>query len=245
MDSSNVLRDVGLSEREVKVYTALLGIGETTVGPLAASTRMQHSKVYQTLDKLLDKGLVSYVFKGKVKYFSPLSPRHLLKMLKEKERALNEVIPSLEKKQEASKSPQITRVYEGYEAIKAMFESILESMDKKSYYYVFAFKEEYPESSVASRFLRNVHQELEKKNVTDKLIANIGLKREVLKNYKGNKNMQLRFTKQHLPPGVMVIDDQVINWTWGKRPTAIQIVSEQIATEYKKFFEEIWKTAKK
>ena len=40
-----IFRDLGFSERETKVYLALLELGSTTVGPIAAKTRMQDSKV--------------------------------------------------------------------------------------------------------------------------------------------------------------------------------------------------------
>ena len=43
----------------------------------------------------------------------------------------------------------------------------------------------------------------------------------------------------------MIIDDKVINWSWGERPTAVEIKSKQIAEQYKKFFLEIWKLAKR
>jgi len=49
----------------------------------------------------------------------------------------------------------------------------------------------------------------------------------------------------NLPLGLMIIDDNVINWVWGERPTAIQIKSKQIAEQYKKFFLGNWKIAKK
>ena len=77
-----IFRDIGFSEREIKVYLALLGIGQTTVGPIAAETRLQHSKVYQTLEKLIDRGLVSYVIKSKTKYFQAHNPKQILNILK-------------------------------------------------------------------------------------------------------------------------------------------------------------------
>ena len=73
-----VFRDLGFSEREIKVYLALLELGSTTVGPVAAKTRLQHSKVYQTIEKLIDKGLVTFVLKSKTKYFQAEEPKQIL-----------------------------------------------------------------------------------------------------------------------------------------------------------------------
>ena len=236
-----IFRDLGFSEREIKVYLAMLELGSTTVGPIAAKTRMQHSKVYQTFEKLIDRGLVSFIIKSKTKYFLAQNPKQIMNIIKEKERKFSEILPQLEQKQQFSYDPQIATVYEGYKAIKAMFDSILDEMNKSSYYYVFAFKDEYIMSELASRFLRNIHMRLSDKDVDDRLIANISIIKEFKKNYANIENIKIRFSKFDLPFGLMIIDDRVINWVWGERPTAIEIISKQIAQSYKKFFLDIWK----
>ena len=240
-----IFRDLGFSEREIKVYLALLELGATTVGPIAAKTRLQHSKVYQTLEKLIDRGLVSFIIKSKTKYFQAQNPKQILNILKEKEKRFSEILPKLKQKQENSKEKQIATVYEGYKAIKSMFDLILEELDKNSYYYVFAFKDDYLTSKLASRFLRNIHMQLSEKKVDDRLIANISIKKEFEKNYSDIKGIKYRFTNLNLPLGLMIIDDRVINWIWGERPTAVEIVSKQIAQQYREFFLELWKIAKK
>ncbi len=239
-----IFRDLGFSEREIKVYLSLLELGSTTVGPIAAKTRLQHSKVYQTLEKLIDKGLVSFIIKSKTKYFQAHDPKQILNILKEKEKRFSEILPKLKEKQGHSKEKQIATVYEGYKAIKAMFDLILEELNNKSYYYVFAFKDDYLTSKIASIFLRNIHMQLSDKKVDDRLIANISIKKEFKKNYSDIKAIKYKFTNINLPLGLMIINDRVINWIWGERPTAVEIVSKQIAQQYKKFFLEIWKISK-
>ena len=134
----DVFADLGFSERETKVYLALLELGETTVGPIAAKTRIQHSKVYQTIEKLIDRGLATFVIKSKTKHFQAQSPNRILSMIREKERNFQGILPELEQRQKQVQSPQTARIYEGYKAIKSMYESIIEELNKKSYYYVFA-----------------------------------------------------------------------------------------------------------
>ena len=153
-------------------------------------------------------------------------------------------MPKLEEKQQQAQSPQTAKVYEGYKAIKSMFGSILDELNSKSYYYVFAFKDEYVESPLAQRFLRNVHQVLSEKKVDDRLIVNESIKKEFKKNYSSIKNIKFRFTKINFPFGLMIINNKVINWIWGERPTAIEIVSKQIADQYKKFFLDMWRNSK-
>ena len=125
-----------------------------------------------------------------------------------------------------------------------MFNLILEELNSKSYYYVFAFKEDYLTSELASRFLRNIHMQLSEKKVDDRLIAHVSIKKELKKNYADIKGIKYKFTNVNLPLGLMIINDRVINWIWGERPTAVEIVSKQMAQQYKEFFLELWKIAK-
>ncbi len=238
-----IFKELGFSERETKVYLALLELGQTSVGPIAAKTRIQHSKIYPTLEKLIDKGLVSYVIKSKTKYFQAINPKQIINILKEKEHKFLDILPSLLEKQEFSKEQQIATIYEGYEAIKSMFNLIIEQLDKQSHYYVFAFKDEYISSEIVSIFLRNIHQQLAKKRVDDRLIAHISIEDKVRENYKDIKKMKIKFTKIDFPLGLMIINDKIINWVWGKRPTAVEIISKQIAEQYKNFFLNIWNSS--
>ena len=238
-----IFRELGFSERETKVYLALLELGQTAVGPIAAKTRLQHSKVYPTLEKLIDKGLVSYVIKSKIKRFEAQDPKHILNILKEKERDLLEILPELKLKKQLSSEPQVSTVYEGYKAIKTMFDNILGELDKKSHYYIFALREDY-QSEECLRFLRTLHLNISERNSDNRLILHNSVKKIFLKNSGDLKNIKHKFTKLTLPPGLMIINNKVINWTWGDRPTAVEITSKLISQQYKNFFLEIWETTK-
>ena len=63
----NALKDAGLTDGEAKVYLALLELGSSTTGPIIHKSKIAKSIVYQILEKLMQKGLVSYVTKEKTK----------------------------------------------------------------------------------------------------------------------------------------------------------------------------------
>lgn len=239
----SIFRELGYSEREIKVYLALLELGSSKVGPIAAKTRMQHSKVYQSLEKLIDKGLVTYVLKSKIKYFQAQDPKLILNLVKEKEKKFLEIMPLLKLKQQFAQEPQIATVYEGYKAIKAMFDNIFEEMNKKSHYYIFALKEEYG-SANALRFIRHLHLKVSEIGSDNRIILHQSIKKQFLNNSGDLKRIKSKFTSLKLPPGLMIINDRIINWTFGERPTAVEIKSKQISKNYKFFFLEVWKSIK-
>lgn len=63
----------GLSEYEAKVYLSLLGLGCSGARKLSITCNVPRTKVYGTLKKLIDYGLVVEI-PGTPKYFAPASP---------------------------------------------------------------------------------------------------------------------------------------------------------------------------
>lgn len=238
MDIS-LLKELGFTEREIKVYLALLELGSSKAGPIAVKSGLPHTKVYDTLDKLIKKGLVSYVVVSKTRYFEATDPKELVHVLDERKRRLSELLRELEAKQVYAKEKQVAIIHEGYNAFKALFNRIADELHARDAYYAFAFKEEYRDAA-APLLLRNFHQKLAEKKVVDKAIANIAVKNDVKKAFSGNTNIQLRFLKRTTPLGVIIVNNKVIQLLWGDRPTAIEVSSKQLYEQYKKFFEELW-----
>ena len=239
---TEIFRELGFTEREIKVYLALLELGSTTVGPITTKTRLQSAKVYETLDKLKERGLVSFVIVSKTKYFEAADPKEILNLMEERKRRFNEILEELRLKQKYAKSKQIAVVHEGFKSFKALFNKIFDELKPGDDYWAFAFKEEYY-TPAASLFLRSFHKNLEKKKIRDKLLGHTFVKKAIVNTFEGNKNIKIKFTNNDTPLGVIIIQNKVINLIWGERPTAIEITSDQIYEQYKKFFIEHWKTA--
>ncbi len=239
---TELFRELGFTDREVKVYLALLDLGSTTVGPITSKTKLQAAKVYETLEKLKEKGLASFIVVSKTKYFQASDPQEILHLLDERKRQFKEILEELKLKQKDHAPKQVAVVHEGYKAFKALFNRIADELHKGDSYLVFAFKEEY-HTPATSLFLRSFHKILEEKKIDDRAIAHYSVKKNIKNTFDGNKNIKIKFTKNDTPLGVIIIKDKVINLIWGERPTAIEITSEQIHEQYKDFFEEIWKTA--
>ena len=79
------LEEAGLSKNEAKVYLTLLSMGSSTAGIIAEKSRVYRTNVYEALNRLIEKGLVSYIFKGHQKLFQAEDPNKILNILKEKE----------------------------------------------------------------------------------------------------------------------------------------------------------------
>ena len=85
-----ILEQIGLTKTEIKIYLALLKLGQTTTTNIVREAEIHASKVYEFLDKLIQKGLVSYVIKSNKKYFTAASPVFLKEFMREKENKIKE-----------------------------------------------------------------------------------------------------------------------------------------------------------
>ena len=120
------LEAIGLTPGESRVYLALLKLGETTTGDIIEQSGITGSKVYELLDKLYAKGLVSQVIKEKTKYFQAVSPKRLLDYVGRREQEIQEqkieiknMIPELEAIQDKMEDVQTSQMFEGYRTCKS------------------------------------------------------------------------------------------------------------------------------
>ena len=76
MDVSD-LKKIGLTEGEIRIYDALLELGETTRTLLAKKSGISPSKIYDVANRLLEKGIISSVKKQGIIHFSAADPDRL------------------------------------------------------------------------------------------------------------------------------------------------------------------------
>ena len=131
------LRELGLTDGEIRVYLALIGLGETTTGPIVKEAKVAVSKVYEILDRLAEKGLVSHIIKNKTRYYKSADPERLLVYLRQKEDQLKsqetnlqKLIPELQVKGMTAITTETAQVFEGLKGIQTARERTLKIMKK-------------------------------------------------------------------------------------------------------------------
>lgn len=120
-----VLNEVGLSEKEAKVYLTLLEMGEAIPSTISRRSLIKRPTVYVTLEILMEKGLVSRVKKGNILFYRALSPEAVLEKQSKKLEMLKGSLPELlNLKQKYEVTPQMS-VFEGVEGIIQIMEDSL------------------------------------------------------------------------------------------------------------------------
>ena len=79
------LQSIGLTQNEARVYLFLLEYQEAKTGLICSKLKIPNSHIYQILEKLLDKGIISYKIINNIKIFRPVDPESLYSLFREKE----------------------------------------------------------------------------------------------------------------------------------------------------------------
>lgn len=125
------LEDLGLSDKEAKVYLALLQVDNSSVLDIAKKTSIKRPTVYVTLESLAKKGLVSETTVGKKTYYLAESPERLETFIQrqkvifeEKERRVKEIISQVKTVQRETGERPVVQYFEGKEGIHSMNDSL-------------------------------------------------------------------------------------------------------------------------
>lgn len=127
-----ILTQIGLEEKEAKVYLSLLELGSQPVSTIAKKAGIPRTTAYEILDRLMQKGLINRFEKAKVTYFTAQEPQALFRYLSSKrtdiesqEKFLEGEISKLyEIDSKTSIKPRVA-FFEGLEGIKAVYEDTL------------------------------------------------------------------------------------------------------------------------
>ena len=133
MDVPGVLKSIGLTDSETKVYLALLDIGDTTRGELVNRSGIAGSKVYEVLDKLHSKGLISIYIVGGIKHFKAVSPKQVLQYIDDQkaemgksEEMARKVLPELMARFASSEEEQEVGLLVGMKGLEIIFNEQIE-----------------------------------------------------------------------------------------------------------------------
>ena len=136
--NTELLEEIGLTKSEIKVYLALLELGSSTTGPIVEKSGASSSKIYEILDKLIQKGLASFVVEAGTKRFEAADPKRILDYLKEKEaklkkqeKEIEKILPELELKKTMAKYRSEAKVFKGVKGGETAFKYLINSMTKK------------------------------------------------------------------------------------------------------------------
>jgi len=137
-----------------------------------------------------------------------------------------------------------TNVYEGYKGFKGIYDRLLRVMKKGEEYYVFGARQIGDKTNeTLNLMLTSFHKQRYKQGIKVKIIFNKDVEKEVKKVASDFKHMSSRFSEIKTNSYVLIYENRVINFLYTDKLIAIETISKEVYESYKKFFEEMWKSA--
>ena len=245
--NEQLLESLGLTKGESKVYYALLQIGETTTGNIIDEAQISSGKIYEILDKLIKKGLVSFIIKEKTKYFKAASPQRIFSYLNEKEnelqkkkKELERELPTLLALQDRHKQAHETTLFKGLKGIRTAIDEALDALKKDAE--VLAIGVTAQKNEKYNGLWESWHRKRAKRKIVCKLIFNEqrSVYARVLKKL---PLTQVKYLEGIRPAAVDIMGEQVLIFTYGQEPSCLVIKDAEIAQSFTAFFETLWKIA--
>jgi len=241
-----VLEEAGLTKNEIIVYKTLLKLGSSTAGAVTKKSGIHRSRVYESLNRLIDKGLVGYSIKANIKHFYAQNPEALVEFIDEKRRKVKKIMPELKALQSFEPEKQEANVFEGYKGLKSVFDNILNKLNKGDEILVFGARSGQDVAAETwSAYFKNFQKRRVKKGIKFKIIFNEDLREsKFVKDFNKFNLTEIRFIDQITPAGVNIHRDNVGIILWKKKPYAFLITSKDVSKSFREYFKVLWKQAK-
>jgi HTH-type transcriptional regulator, sugar sensing transcriptional regulator len=229
------LQELGLTRNEEKIYLALLEAGPSLAGDVAKKSQVHRRNTYDTLKKLLEKGLISYTVKGKSKYYQALNPNRLVDLQKERLNLSQDILPQLLTKFSLSKANQEVITLEGTEGMKTFLQDFA---DGKSERLMLGATGEANE--MLKYFFPRILNKLKNMKPPIKILWSKEAKnRKIIEKQINSINKTLP-KKYSSPTQLFIYKDKTAITIWSEKPIIIIITSKEIQSGFKKYFKMLW-----
>jgi len=236
----NYLKSLGLTKNEAEVYFTLLKIGSSTASQISKEVKIHRTNIYDSLQSLIKKGLVSYILKEKTKHFQPTDPENIKKLITEKENQLNQIFPKISSLYSQTSNKSYARIYEGVNSFVNILYNFLEY---KQPILVYGIPKIAPE--MMKFYINQFHKTRIPKKIVMKHIYNFENK-ERIKYLNKMPYTEARALPSKYDSNVStnICGDEVVLVIWSEIPKTIQIINKEIADSYRNYFEILWRNTR-
>lgn len=237
------LKEFGLTDNEITIYLALLELGTANPAEITKKTGFSRAYVYDALERLQGKEMVSSVLKNNKKHYTAIDPKRLEELAKQRLEKIQTLIPKLKDLQKRVKEEIKVELHRGTYIYKTLLQDITLTLKTGGEVLIFGIDDK-TLSKLDKHYLTNLiiyFSKLHQLNIKEKVI--------VKKNAKILKEAKTTIYK-FLPQKVIgntafeVYGDKVAIFLWGSPNHLILITNKEVANSYRNQFGILWENAK-
>ncbi len=235
------LKEFGLTDNEVRIYMALLRLGTASPSEISEKTGMHRAYVYDAMERLIEKGIVNFVFVNNRKKFRPVDPRNLVEMAEAKKSAIEKILPELQRIMVFEKSDTSMEIHKGKNVLKTVLNDVLLSCKKGDTLCIIGADDEIYQQMDRIHLSRYLKQ-AKKKGINEMFITPSGSK-----PHPETKITDYRYLdkKYMTSTATWIYSEKVSILTLGNPFILIIIKNKEVSNTYRRQFELLWKIADK
>lgn len=239
------LKELNLSDGEIKVYEAVLELGISSLNKIQEKTGIERRNIYDILNKLIEKGLISYTIEKGKRTYQCTHPNKILEEIRKKEESLKKLEEQIPKITDLFRTvkPEIrAEVYRGNEAMKTLLD---ESLNYKEQYWI-GGNSGIEKIDLDIWFKHWMKKRAEKKVMLYDLVDHgtylEGLEPKEVKKHKKQYYKYCQLPKDLSSPMIILIfGDKVAQILWRKQSFAFVLESKEIKDSFMRYFHHFWK----
>ncbi len=245
---ANDLMELDLTKNEATVFSALLKEKTAPAGTIIKITNLHRNLVYENLEQLIEKGLITYIIENNKKIFQAENSSAIIDMIKKKRKEYEKKQQKAEKlKKEIDKlhntisNKQEAAIFRGVKGIQTVMNITLEQ--NKNYAVLGSPKQAI--ELMPPAYWENYNKKIQQENITVRMIFNEELRKWSAKiQHPLNKIKFLPHQFDSLTE-TNICEDRVSIFIWTNPPLAISIKDKELSKGYMQHFEYLWKISKK
>lgn len=230
------LEILGLTKGGIKVYSAILSNGISSINSIHERTGLERRAIYDIINKLIEKGLITYAIEKGKRKFQCAPPNKLIEELNTKKQEIlnfEKIIPSIKKIYNSSKSKINSEVFRGAEGIKAVWEDML---NYKEIYWI-----------GSGRYIPKMYpgffEGWNKRRIKLKVKMFNLIRHELMKKVKPFQLEYVKFLPDEFsgnPTVIGIYGNKVVNFLLGDQLFAFSIENKELADNYRRYHKYLW-----
>jgi len=244
-----ILANLNFSEKEIEIYLAMISLDQATASMISKESNINRTSVYDVLELLIKKGLVSKVKKTTKTYFYALPPDKLIDYLEREKREhdkeldlqkekIKKIMPELISLQNIhSKNKPKVKFFEGEKGMREAYEDSLTAISP-----ILAYANVEEMHKGLPNFFPEYYARRAKAGIHIKAI----IPQNTLSKQRAQKNSEEMRTTKFLPsekmtftPEINIYNNKILIASW-KEKMAIIIESKELADLQRMIFDLVW-----
>jgi len=236
-----ILMELGLNEKEAKVYLACLSLGPTSIAKIASIAEIKRPSVYPIMERLKTVGLMAEEVKGFKTFYNAQPPEKLELVLEERKAKFKDALPDFSKLYNLQGEHDVIKRYDGLQAVKSVYEDLLRNVQPHENYLIIADQANW--LKLDKDYFMDFSRRRAELPINIRMLQAQSREAEWFKKYEKNFNLKVKFfpkSMTSLVTNLVVIPEMLVIHQIIPPISAMVIQNKSAIMLHQQLFEIIW-----